>query len=119
MAEQEAKTLSQEERMRLFLALVEAQDGPMTVAQSRKAVAELASRRRTAVLLHPRYSDEPPADGSKVGGTLLWPASEPWPTCDTHPGLRLVPVLQLRADEFPEVVFPPGKDLLQVLWCPR
>jgi hypothetical protein len=83
------------------------------------AVPELAARWRTAVLLHPRYSEEPPADGSKVGGTLLWPAAEPWPTCDAHPALRLVPVLQLRADAFPEVGFPPGKDLLQVLWCPR
>ncbi len=40
MAEHEAKTLSLEERMEAFLALVEAQDGRMTVAQSRKAVAE-------------------------------------------------------------------------------
>ncbi len=40
MAEHEAKTLSLEERMEAFLALVEAQDGEMTVAQSRKAVAE-------------------------------------------------------------------------------
>jgi hypothetical protein len=38
MAEHE-KTLAVEERMQLFLALVEAQDGHMTVAQSRKAVA--------------------------------------------------------------------------------
>jgi hypothetical protein len=34
------KTLPQEQRMELFLALVEAQDGEMTVVQSRKAVAE-------------------------------------------------------------------------------
>jgi hypothetical protein len=39
MAEHE-KTLAVEERMQLFLALVEAQDARMTVAQSRKAVAE-------------------------------------------------------------------------------
>ncbi len=39
MAQHEAKTLSQEERMQVFLALVEAQDGEMTVAQSRQAVA--------------------------------------------------------------------------------
>ena len=32
--------LSQEERMEIFLALVQAQDGEMTVPQSRKAVAE-------------------------------------------------------------------------------
>jgi hypothetical protein len=40
MDQQERKTLLLEERMRVFLALVEAQDGEMTVAQSRKAVAE-------------------------------------------------------------------------------
>jgi hypothetical protein len=34
------RTLSQPERMEVFLALVEAQDRDMTVAQSRKAVAE-------------------------------------------------------------------------------
>ena len=34
------KSLSQEQRMELFLALVEAQDGEMTVEQSRKSVAE-------------------------------------------------------------------------------
>jgi hypothetical protein len=34
------RTLSQAERMEVFLALVEAQDSAMTVAQSRKAVAE-------------------------------------------------------------------------------
>jgi hypothetical protein len=34
------RTLSQPERMEVFLALVDAQDRDMTVAQSRKAVAE-------------------------------------------------------------------------------
>jgi hypothetical protein len=34
------KHLTQEQRMELFRALVEAQDGEMTVAQSRRAVAE-------------------------------------------------------------------------------
>ena len=83
------------------------------------ALPELMKKRRTAVLLHPRYSEEPPSNGSKIGGTFLWPKSEPWPVCDVDPNLHLVPVLQLRADEFPEIEFPPGKDLLQVLWCPR
>lgn len=83
------------------------------------AVPELAERKRAAVLLHPRYSDEPPRDGSKIGGTFLWPKDEPWPVCDVDRALHLVPVLQLRVDDFPEIGFPPGKDLLQVLWCPR
>jgi hypothetical protein len=34
------RTLSQAERMEVFLALVDAQDRDMTVAQSRKAIAE-------------------------------------------------------------------------------
>jgi hypothetical protein len=40
MPERQERVLPLEERMELFLALVEAQDGQMTVAQSRKAVAE-------------------------------------------------------------------------------
>ena len=39
MAQHEGKALSLEQRMEAFLALVEAQDGRMTVAESRKAVA--------------------------------------------------------------------------------
>ena len=34
------KPLSKEQRMEVFLALVQAQDGEMTVQQSRKAMAE-------------------------------------------------------------------------------
>jgi hypothetical protein len=68
--------------------------------------------------LHPRYGDEPPADASKLGGTFLWPAEEPWPICSAH-GIPLVTVLQLRGADFPEMPFPPGADLFQVLWCPR
>jgi hypothetical protein len=32
--------------------------------------------------------------------------------------VKLVPVLQLRAEDFPEVQFFPGTNLLQLLWCP-
>jgi hypothetical protein len=38
--EEPEQTLSLEQRMAVFLALVEAQDGKMTVPQSRKATAE-------------------------------------------------------------------------------
>jgi hypothetical protein len=38
--EEADKSLSLEKRMEVFLALVEAQDGKMTVPQSRKATAE-------------------------------------------------------------------------------
>jgi hypothetical protein len=30
-----------------------------------------------------------------------------------------VPVLQIRSQDIPEILFPPGTDLLQVLWCPN
>src|SRR5262249_24164324 len=67
---------------------------------------------------------------SSVGGRLLWPANEPWPYCmDAHPKfgfdpqpplgpVPLVPVLQLYAADVPDLPFPPGTDLLQLLWCP-
>jgi hypothetical protein len=40
MAQRAEKALSQAERMEVFLALVQAQDRAMTVAQSREAVAK-------------------------------------------------------------------------------
>ena len=30
-----------------------------------------------------------------------------------------LPVIQLRRDEFPELLWPTGKDVFQLLWCPR
>ncbi len=83
-----------------------------------KLFPELAGRAATAVRLHPRYGDEPPADASKLGGTFLWPAGEPWPVCPAHE-IPLVTVLQLRAGDFREMPFPDGADLFQMLWCPR
>ncbi|MEU5874676.1 hypothetical protein AB0A73_24315 [Glycomyces sp. NPDC047369] len=41
---------------------------------------ELAKLARTAVRLHPRHGD-PAAEQSSIGGPLLWPVDEPWPTC--------------------------------------
>lgn len=80
---------------------------------------EVKPLQRMALRLHPRYSDEPAAEASKLGGQFLWPAEEPWPVCDEHK-IPHVPVLQLRADEAPtRVTFRPGTDLLQLLWCPR
>jgi len=61
---------------------------------------------------------------------MLWPAGESWPMCDGPKGgdhfdscpgeaaAPLVPVLQLFAADVPELPFPDGTDLLQVLWCP-
>jgi hypothetical protein len=48
---------------------------------------------------------------------VLWPAREPWPECDRHSS-PFVAVLQLRSDDFPEMPFPAGTDLFQLLWCP-
>jgi hypothetical protein len=40
---------------------------------------------REAVRLHPRVG-EPTWAESSIGGPLLWPAREPWPTCPEHGG---------------------------------
>jgi hypothetical protein len=48
---------------------------------------ELAPLARTAVRLHPRPGAPAVADSS-IGGPLLWPADEPWPTCPDHAGPR-------------------------------
>lgn len=99
---------------------------PVDMAQMFPAVVPYARR---TVRLHPRRG-VPTAQQSSVGGPLLWPADEPWPTCegpnsydhyDNGPGepeAPLVPVMQLLADDVPELPFPDGTDVLQVLWCP-
>ncbi|MER5687545.1 DUF1963 domain-containing protein [Streptomyces sp. NPDC002205] len=89
---------------------------------------EVIVHRRDAVRLHPRVGN-PSARESSLGGPLLWPRAQPWPRCDDdHPrtalsppgveSIPLVPVLQLFAADVPELPFPTGMDLLQVLWCP-
>ncbi|MEV7402042.1 DUF1963 domain-containing protein [Streptomyces sp. NPDC091267] len=90
---------------------------------------EVAAYRRKTVRLHPRGGN-PGTGESSLGGPLLWPRSLAWPHCtDDHPrtafappraagALPLVPVLQLYAREVPELPFPAGADVLQVLWCP-
>lgn len=81
-------------------------------------VPEFAAIAQIGVRLNPRRGNEPPQDGSKAGGTILWPSTEPWPTCPQHSDV-LVPVLQLTVADFPELKFPPGTDLCQILWCPN
>ncbi|MFC8827182.1 hypothetical protein ACFT9I_17790 [Streptomyces sp. NPDC057137] len=81
---------------------------------------QLAPLARTATRLHPRPGSPTPHDSS-VGGPLLWPARQPWPTCDKwHEGpvSPLVPVAQLYARDVPLLRMPGRADLLQVLWCP-
>ncbi|ACU38158.1 hypothetical protein Amir_4305 [Actinosynnema mirum DSM 43827] len=77
---------------------------------------EVAPFRRGTVRLHPR-AGAPTVWDSSVGGPLLWPEGEPWPTCAEHADV-LVPVLQVfRADTWGALDFPPGATLLQLLWC--
>ncbi len=92
---------------------------PPRVIDLLKEYPELRSRVRVSVRLHPRYSDEPKPQESKLGGSILWPAEEPWPV-DEQSKLAYQPILQLRLEDAPaQVKFPPKKDLLQVLWVPR
>jgi hypothetical protein len=103
---------------------------------------ELAPLARTTVRLHPRRARDGVVDASKMGGTFLWPRDEPWPAHDEARVDRFVqhlleddmvgdggripegtsipfaPILQLRAVDFPEMPFPDGADLLQLLWFP-
>ena len=107
-----------------------------------KDFPELAPFARTTVRLHPRRARDGAVDASKMGGEFLWPADEPWPAYDEMrvdrfvqqllgeggtPGARRIPegmsipfapILQLRAEGFPEMPFPPGADLFQLLWFP-
>ncbi|MFE2292597.1 hypothetical protein [Streptomyces sp. NPDC059452] len=95
-------------------------------------IPELAGLGRESTLLYPRRG-EPGVRDSSIGGPLLWPADEPWPLC-AEPGhweplrtptevvgpepVAMVPVVQLYARDVPELPFPAGMDVLQVVWCP-
>lgn len=94
---------------------------------------ELVPYARTAIRLHPRPGNPGPQDSS-VGGPLLWPADEAWPTCPgsehgayspddgshstTAETVPLVSIVQIHRRDVPQLAFPDGTDLLQVLWCP-
>ena len=83
---------------------------------------ELRPYRREAVRLHPRKG-APSCRDSSVGGPLLWPAEEQWPVCADAEcpggaGTPLVPIVQVHQAHAPGIPYPPGRDLLQVLWCP-
>jgi hypothetical protein len=71
-------------------------------------VPAVAPHARTTVRLHPRPGT-PAIEQSSVGGPLQQPGG---------PAAPLVPVVQLLADDVPELPFPDGTDVLQVLWCP-
>lgn len=74
---------------------------------------------KTAVRLRPARAGSPLGSSeSSIGGTLHWPAEEPWPTCDEHQS-PYTAVLQLYKQDVPELAFPGNTDLFQLLWCPN
>ncbi|WP_432929447.1 hypothetical protein ACQPZZ_05140 [Microbispora sp. CA-135349] len=97
-----------------------------------KKFPELVEYARTTVRLHPRPGT-PAVRDSHIGGPLLWPAGEAWPTCDApildvagnlnqwrpDSPIPLVGVAQFFKRDIPEIPFPEDKDLLQLLWCPN
>jgi hypothetical protein len=103
-----------------------------------EALPELAAQTAPTIRIHPRRGDVSDLAASKIGGNLLWPEDEPWPSIpseipDWYPGfeygewkwdfpdgtpIALVPVLQINAADVPDFSFPPGKDLFQLLWYP-
>lgn len=87
---------------------------------------ELGPYGREAVLLRPEPG-RPGMGDSSIGGPLLWPIGEPWPTCSVPddeepsglPASAMVAVAQLYARDVPGPWWPADADLLQVLWCPN
>ena len=73
---------------------------------------------RTTVRLHPRRGQDSDKTVSKLGGSIFWPRSEAWPFCEEHNDV-LIPVLQLRIEEFPELMLDGAGELFQLLWCPQ
>jgi hypothetical protein len=66
---------------------------------------------------------------SKIGGNIAWPASVPWPVCEIpHEHIdepiernsdSYVVVAQFQKANFPEIKFPDGAAIVQILWCPH
>jgi hypothetical protein len=77
----------------------------------------LRTLERTAIELDPQPAPDTPVDASRLGGAVLWPSSMEWPR--RPEGDPFIPLLQLRREDFPEVPFPPGRDVLQILWHPQ
>ena len=97
---------------------------PAAPADVEAAFGEFAGMARGTVRLHPR-AGKAGVQESSLGGPLLWPAGEAWPVCaaedhedETDRPVPMVAVLQVYRRDVPELPFPDGTDLLQVLWCP-
>lgn len=77
---------------------------------------ELRQFERPAIELGPNPGEDE-AHASRLGGAVLWPRELDWPR--RPEGDPFIPLLQLRQQDFPEIPFPPGRDLLQILWHPQ
>ncbi len=66
---------------------------------------------RTATRLHPRPG-VPSVSGSHVGGMLLWPKDEPWPTC---PGPHLIRTEIAVPPQFAAALMMPSPEVLAAL----
>lgn len=85
---------------------------------------------RLAVWLRPEPCAATELFASKLGGVFPWHPGIMWPRCGdidvsndfgrapSHNDY-FVPLAQFRREEYPELPFPAGADLLQLLWCPR
>lgn len=87
---------------------------PVDIGRLAPAMAPLT---KMTVRLNPRPGTAA-SDANKIGGLFLWPKDEPWPNCDQHKS-AFITALQVRKEDYPEVEFQPGTDLMQVLWCPN
>jgi hypothetical protein len=81
-----------------------------------KLIPGLAGWAKVCVRLHPRPGDPSP-QSSHIGGSMIWPQGEAMPFCEQHQ-MQFIPVLQINADDVPELPFPDGARMLQVVWCP-
>jgi hypothetical protein len=78
---------------------------------------EMKKMEKKAIRLHPRRGETVP-EASKMGSPILWALAEELPTCPEH-NCNMIPVLQIRKDDVPDLQFPDGKDVFQIWWCPR
>ncbi|MGL5871814.1 MAG: DUF1963 domain-containing protein [Xenococcaceae cyanobacterium] len=78
----------------------------------------LSGMEKTTIRLHPRPGKQIKLHQSKIGGHFLWPENEPWPICQQHNDVYSG-IIQLRAEDFPEIKFPANANLFQLLWCPH
>lgn len=79
---------------------------------------ELGALKKTALRLFPRPDGALRVDQSKLGGSFMWPEHEDWPFCSKHQ-VPYVSLIQILKSEIPELGFPIGADLFQMIWCPH